>query len=76
MELFAGRRGDECIIFRDQGSTDPLGASMVLYDSFPLICCATWPGSEKVEFRPIEMGCRGRSVAKYFRSCCCIRDSL
>ena len=27
--LFAGRRGDQCIIFRDQGSTDPppLGAS-------------------------------------------------
>ena len=25
--LFAGRRGDQCIIFRDQGSTDPpLGA--------------------------------------------------
>ena len=21
--LFAGRRGDQCIIFRDQGSTDP-----------------------------------------------------
>ena len=27
--LFAGRRGDQCIIFRDQGSTDPLGASAV-----------------------------------------------
>ena len=27
--LFAGRRGDQCIIFRDQGSTDhpPWGAS-------------------------------------------------
>ena len=25
--LFAGRREDQCIIFRDQGSTDPLGAS-------------------------------------------------
>ena len=23
--LFAGRRGDQCIIFRDQGSTDPPG---------------------------------------------------
>ena len=22
-KLFEGRRGDECIIFRDQGSTDP-----------------------------------------------------
>ena len=25
MKLFAGRRGDECIIFRDQGTTDPHG---------------------------------------------------
>ena len=25
--LFAGRRGDQCIILRDQGSTDPPGAS-------------------------------------------------
>ena len=24
-KLFAGRRGDQCIIFRDQGSTDPPG---------------------------------------------------
>ena len=23
--LFAGRRGDRCIIFKDQGSTDPPG---------------------------------------------------
>ena len=23
--LFAGRRGDQCIIFRDLGSTDPAG---------------------------------------------------
>ena len=29
--LFAGRRGDQCIIFRNQGSTDPpWGASQVL----------------------------------------------
>ena len=26
--LFSGRRGDQRIIFRDQGSTDPLGASI------------------------------------------------
>ena len=25
IKLFAGRRGDECIIFRDQGSTIPPG---------------------------------------------------
>ena len=25
MTFFAGRRGDQCIIFRDQGSTDPPG---------------------------------------------------
>ena len=25
--LFAGRQGDQCIMFRDQGSTDLLGAS-------------------------------------------------
>ena len=29
MTVFAGRRGDQCIIFRDQGSTDPPGASVV-----------------------------------------------
>ena len=32
MTLFAGRRGDQCIIFRDQGSTDPpppCGASLI-----------------------------------------------
>ena len=27
--LFAGRRGDRCIIFKDQGSTDPLEASIM-----------------------------------------------
>ena len=27
--LFAGRRGDQCIIFRDQGSTDPPGGLTV-----------------------------------------------
>ena len=26
-KLFAGRRGVQCIIFRDQGSTDPPGGS-------------------------------------------------
>ena len=29
-------------------------ACMVLYAPFPLICYATWPCSEKVEFRPID----------------------
>ena len=28
--LFAGRRGDQCIIFRDQGAQIPLGASIVM----------------------------------------------
>ena len=26
--LFAGRRGDQCSIFRDQGSTDPPGGPL------------------------------------------------
>ena len=29
-KLFAGRRGDQCIIFREQGSTDPQGDSLIL----------------------------------------------
>ena len=32
--LFAGRRGDQCIIFRDQGSTDPPGG--LIMESAPL----------------------------------------
>ena len=30
--LFAGRRGDQCIIFRDQGSTDPPGGPQSYQD--------------------------------------------
>ena len=30
--LFAGRRGDQCIIFRDQGSTDPPGGLSFVED--------------------------------------------
>ena len=29
MTLFAGRRGDQCIIFREQGSTDPPGGPRI-----------------------------------------------
>ena len=29
-KLFAGKRGDQCVIFRDQGSTDPRGASFMI----------------------------------------------
>ena len=40
--LFAGRRGDQCIIFRDQGSTDPhWGASkhvLVYIDNYSMFC--------------------------------------
>ena len=32
-KLFAGRRGDECIIFMDQGSTDPPGGLICPMDS-------------------------------------------
>ena len=31
MTVFAGRRGDQCIIFRDQGSTDPPGGLSSMY---------------------------------------------
>ena len=44
--LFAGRRGDQCIIFRDQGSTDPpWGASSmhVVFISKPQINFVIFP---------------------------------
>ena len=59
-------------------------ACMVLYASFPFICYATLPCSEKVEFRPIDptpsawegVGVEGDLRAKYLLPCCCIQDSL
>ena len=46
--LFAGRQGDQCIIFRDQGSTDPPGgpvdeteltvSNFMLKDHIEIIC--------------------------------------
>ena len=36
MKLFLGILGDQCIIFRDKGSTDPLGASLL-----KITCCPT-----------------------------------
>ena len=35
-KLFAGRRVDECIIFRDPGSTDPPGGPLLLQIPAPL----------------------------------------
>ena len=39
--LFAGRRGDQCIIFRDQGSTDPHGGLTIRLNTDIIDVCGT-----------------------------------